>query len=48
MMLSSNTILSQGGRAASQTVVMVISDGKLSFKYPTADKPSCGGSASSQ
>lgn len=32
------TMLSQGGRADAQSAVMVLSDGKFSFKYETAEK----------
>ena len=35
---SADTILSQGGRPEAQSAVMVISDGKFSFKYQTAEK----------
>merc|ERR1719189_2139709 len=35
---TADTILSQGGRADAQSAVMVISDGKFSFKYQTAEK----------
>jgi len=33
-----DVILSQGGRPEAQSAVMVISDGKFSFKYQTAEK----------
>jgi len=35
---TADTILGQGGRAEAQSAVMVISDGKFSFKYQTAEK----------
>jgi len=35
---TADTILSQGGRPEAQSAVMVISDGKYSFKYQTAEK----------
>merc|ERR1719410_2278949 len=35
---TADTILSQGGRPEAQSAVMVISDGKFSFKYQTAEK----------
>jgi hypothetical protein len=35
---TADTILSQGGRPSAQSAVMVISDGKFSFKYQTAEK----------
>jgi hypothetical protein len=35
---TADTILSQGGRSDAQSAVMVISDGKFSFKYQTAEK----------
>merc|ERR1719410_2765542 len=35
---TADIILSQGGRAEAQSAVMVISDGKFSFKYQTAEK----------
>jgi len=35
---TADTILSQGGREDAQSAVMVISDGKFSFKYQTAEK----------
>merc|ERR1719262_167648 len=35
---TADTILSQGGRPDAQSAVMVISDGKFSFKYQTAEK----------
>merc|ERR1719189_2008849 len=35
---TADTILSQGGRPEAQSAVMVISDGKFSFKYLTAEK----------
>merc|ERR1719507_867707 len=35
---TADTILSQGGRSSAQGAVMVISDGKFSFKYQTAEK----------
>ena len=35
---TADTILSQGGRSSAQSAVMVISDGKFSFKYQTAEK----------
>merc|ERR550539_129070 len=35
---TADTILSQGGRPEAQSAVMVISDGKYSFKYRTAEK----------
>merc|ERR1719361_3050022 len=35
---TADTILSQGGRTSAQSAVMVISDGKFSFKYQTAEK----------
>merc|ERR1719492_742097 len=35
---TADTILSQGGREEAQSAVMVISDGKFSFKYQTAEK----------
>merc|ERR1719195_1581106 len=35
---TADTILGQGGRPEAQSAVMVISDGKFSFKYQTAEK----------
>jgi len=35
---TADTILSQGGRPEAQSAVMVISDGKFSFRYQTAEK----------
>merc|ERR1719492_102084 len=35
---TADIILTQGGRAEAQSAVMVISDGKFSFKYQTAEK----------
>jgi len=35
---TSDTMLGQGGREEAQSAVMVISDGKFSFKYQTAEK----------
>jgi len=35
---TADSILSQGGRPEAQSAVMVISDGKFSFKYQTAEK----------
>jgi hypothetical protein len=35
---TADTVLSQGGRPEAQSAVMVISDGKFSFKYQTAEK----------
>merc|ERR550539_124822 len=35
---TADTVLSQGGRPDAQSAVMVISDGKFSFKYQTAEK----------
>jgi len=35
---TADTILAQGGRADAQSAVLVISDGKYSFKYQTAEK----------
>merc|ERR1719433_1060051 len=35
---TADTILSRGGRPEAQSAVMVISDGKFSFKYQTAEK----------
>jgi len=35
---TADTILSQGGRSDAQSAVLVISDGKYSFKYQTAEK----------
>jgi len=35
---TADTLLSQGGRSSAQSAVMVISDGKFSFKYQTAEK----------
>merc|ERR1719189_475637 len=35
---TADTILGQGGHAEAQSAVMVISDGKFSFKYQTAEK----------
>merc|ERR1719191_561366 len=35
---TSDTMLGQGGREEAQSAVMVISDGKFSFRYQTAEK----------
>merc|ERR1719422_1953444 len=35
---TADTILGQGGRPEAQSAVMVISDGKFSFRYQTAEK----------